>query len=139
MNIDRWSEQFEKDMQVIRNSQSTRDNYGCQVKMFLAYFEKLNYTSPERINAEKIKDYLLTKISNNNQRHAHSAIKHFYKITVHQELKFRFIQYAEKEKKHPIILSREETKRWFEACTNVKHKCIMLVAYATGVRVAELL
>ena len=139
MNISTWINSFEKDMRVLGDANNTQFNYLSQIRQFLGYFEKLGLTSPERINAESVKEYLLLKIKPNTQRHAHSAIKHFYKLTIHQEFKFKYIPYTKKEKSYPIILSKEETQKLFNACDNVKHKTIMYVAYATGVRVSELL
>lgn len=124
-------------MRVKHLAETTIENYSSQVKSFLSYFK--NTARPIEISHEQIMDYLLTKIKPNTQRHAHSAIKLFYTNIVGQPLKFKYIPYATKEKSHPIILSQEETQNLFDACNNNKHKAIMLVAYSTGVRVAELL
>ena len=138
MNISLWINSFEKDMRVLGDAGSTRFNYLSQIRQFLGHFERAGITSPERIREELIKDYILTKIKPNTQRNIHSAIKHFYKLTVHQKFKLRYIPYTKKEKCYHIILSHEETQKLFNACDNSKHKAIMYVAYATGVRVSEL-
>ena len=139
MNILKWSEQFKKDMTVKNyDDDDTIPNYLAQISLFLKFFEK-DYNHPKHIPAEKIKDYLLTKIKVNTQRHSHSAIKLFYRLTVHQEFKFRFIEYAKKEHTPIIILSINEIQRLINSCSNLKHKAIIVFTYSTGVRVSELL
>lgn len=42
-----------------------------------------------------------------------------------------------KEKKLPIVLSREDVIRIFESVNNIKHKAILMLAYSSGLRVSE--
>lgn len=139
MDILKWSEQFKKDMQLKRyDLDDTIPNYCAQLKIFLAFFEK-KYNHPRHIPAEAIKTYLLSKQMVNTQRHAHSAIKLFYKLTAHQEFKFRFIEYARKEKKLPQPLEEYEIQALINHCENLKHKTIICILYACGIRVGELI
>lgn len=49
------------------------------------------------------------------------------------------IPYPKAEKKLPIVLSQDEVQRMFDACENLKHKVILSLLYACGLRVSELL
>lgn len=139
MDILKWSEQFKKDMTVKNyDNDDTIPNYGNQILLFLKFFES-EYNHPKHIPAEKVKDYLLTKVNINTRRHAHSAIKLFYRLTAHQEFKFRFIEYAKREHTPIIILSIDEIQRLINVCSCLKHKAITVFTYSTGVRVSELL
>lgn len=139
MDISKHSKQFEKDMKLKNyDSDDTIPNYVNQIRMFLSYFQK-EYTHPSRIPSEKIKDYLLTKNMVNTQRHAHSAIKLFYKLTAHQEFKFRFIEYARKEKKLPQVIEENEIIKLISNCDNLKHKTIICILYGCGLRISELI
>lgn len=138
MNIPKWSNQFRKDLMVKNYSESSIDNYVSQIKSFLTYFNG-RFTEPVKINEQAIKDYLLSSECVNSQRHRHSAIKIFYKITCHAPMKFRYIQYARKEKKLPIILSVDEIQRMFNVCENKKHKVILALLYSCSLRVSELI
>ena len=42
-----------------------------------------------------------------------------------------------KEKKLPIVLSREEVRRIFDSVNNIKHKVILMLVYSAGLRVSE--
>ena len=41
------------------------------------------------------------------------------------------------EKPLPVILSQEEVVRIFQATENIKHRCLLMVAYSAGLRVGE--
>jgi len=139
MQILKWSDQFKKDMALKRyDLDDTIPNYVSQIKQFLAHFEK-QYNHPRHIPAESIKDYLISKQVTNTQRHAHSAIKLFYRLTAHQEFKFRYIEYAKKEKKLPQPLEEYEIQAIINACANLKHKTIICILYACGLRISELI
>ena len=139
MNIKTWAQQFKTDMMVKRyDEDDTIPNYVSQIKQFLGYFET-RYDHPKHIPAEAVKEYLLSKDMVNTQRHSHSAIKLFYKLTVHQEFKFRYIEYAKKEKKLPQIIEEDEIQLIIDTCTNLKHKTIICLLYACGLRVSEVI
>lgn len=138
MNIPKWSEQFRKDLMVKNYSESSIGNYVSQIKSFLSFFNG-KFTEPSKINEGSIKDYLLSSECVNSQRHRHSAIKLFYKLTCHAPMKFRYIEYAKKDKKLPIVLSVDEIQRMFDVCENKKHKVIFALLYSCSLRVSELI
>jgi site-specific recombinase XerD len=138
MNIPKWSEQFRKDLMVKNYSESSIVNYVSQIKSFLSYFDG-KFTEPSKINENAIKDYLLSSECVNSQRHRHSSIKLFYKTTCHAPMKFRYIKYARKERKLPIVLSVDEVQRMFDVCENKKHKVIFALLYSCSLRLSELI
>lgn len=138
MQIPKWSEQFRKDLMVKNYSESSIGNYVSQIKSFLAFFDG-KFTEPAKINENALKDYLLSSECVNSQRHKHSAIKLFYKTTCHAPMKFRYIEYARKEKKLPIVLSVDEIQRMFDVCENKKHRVILALLYSCSLRVSELI
>lgn len=124
-------------MKVKNMADSTIDNYAYQLTSFLFYFKDI--PRPIEVSGEQIMSYLLTKIKPNSQRHAHSAIKLFYTNIVGQPLKFKHIPYAKKEKKLPQALEENEIGAIFSVCNNLKHKSILYLAYACGLRVSEII
>jgi len=138
MNIGKYCEMFDRDMQLKNYSIQTRKNYVSQIRVFLSHFKE-KATKPSEISEDDIKDWLLTAKCINSMSHMHSSIKLFYRITGNQPFKLRHIHYPRKEKKLPQILSVEEVQLMFNVCSNLKHKVIMSLLYSTGMRLGDLL
>lgn len=138
MNIGRYVEMYSKDLQLKNYAESTIQNYCCQVEMFLKHFEGVA-NKPSEINERQIKDWLLLANTVNSRKHRLSALKLFYSLTGKQPMKLKYIEYPRSEKKLPIILSQDEIQRMFDVCENQKHKVILLLLYAAGLRANELI
>lgn len=136
MNISEHMNHFIQEMKRRNFSQNTIDNYASCVKVF---FEQSPKDHPKNINEQDIRDFLSQPRMVNTQRNYHSAIKKFYEICMGQKEKFKYIPYARKEKKLPIVLSQEEVQRMFSVCENLKHKVILALLYSCGLRVSELI
>lgn len=136
MNITQLAENFERDLKFKNYAELSIKNYSCQIKMFLAAFEK---SEPKRINQDEIKDYLITKVNINSRKHAHSAVKLFYKLTVKQPRKFDYIEYSRHTPTEPILFSMDEVSRMFQCTTNTKHIAILATLLSTGCRRQELI
>lgn len=93
----------------------------------------------KNINEADIKEFLAKHSTVNTQRNYHSAIKKYYEICLRQKNKFKYIPYARKDKKQPIVLSQSEIQKLFDVCENRKHKVIMALLYSAGLRVSELI
>jgi site-specific recombinase XerD len=138
MGIPKYIELFRKDLILKNYAETSIENYVSQVKLFLHKHEQL-FTEPAKINETAIKDWLLTSQSVNGRKHRISALKLFYKFTIKQPMKLKYIEYPRSEKNLPIVLSQEEVQRMFDACKNTKHLVIMALLYSCGLRVSELI
>ena len=138
MEITKRIEQYRKDLTLKNYAQSSIDNYVSQVTNFL-YAHNEKFTDASRINETAIKNWLLEAKTINARKHRLSAIKLFYQLTIKQSLKFKHIEYPRSEKKLPIVLSQEEMQKMFDVCENTKHKVILAILYACGLRVSELI
>ncbi len=128
---------FVKEMGRRKFSPSTIKNYRSCLYLF---FDKMKHKEhPSHIVEKDIIEYLQKFIGTNYQRATHSAIKKYFEICLHQKDKFRYIPYAKKEHRLPIIIDNSDIQKLFDVCSNVKHKAIMLTFYGTGIRRAELL
>lgn len=136
MNIFEHTTNFVQEMKRRNYSQNTIDNYSSCIKYF---FEKSTKTHPKNINEKDIKEFLGTLKQVNTQRNYHSAIKKFYDICLGQKEKFKYIPYARKDCKLPIVLSVDEIQKMFLVCDNTKHKVILALLYSCGLRVSELI
>jgi len=110
---------------------------GCLQEYF--EFQKINL---EKIDEEKIKQFLLNKQSKNYSSQTINlylnAIKFFYReiLKIPQKINLKF---AKRSKKLPIVLSREEIRKIIESIKNPKHKLIISLAYGAGLRISEVI
>jgi site-specific recombinase XerD len=136
MNISEHTSSFIQEMKRRNYRPNTIENYASCIKVF---FEKSKKDHPKNINEQDIKNFLVAFCRPNTQRNYHSAIKKFYDICMGQKEKFKYIPYARKEQRLPIVLSQSEIQAMFDACENLKHKAILALLYSAGLRVSELL
>lgn len=136
MNISEHTGQFIQEMKRRNYSQNTISNYLACLKYFFAQVPK---DHPKNINEADIKQFLWRFKEVNTQRCYHSAIKMYYNVCQHQPLKFKYIPYAKKNQKLPLVLSVEEVQAMFTACQNTKHRVILALLYSAGLRVGELI
>ena len=138
MQITNHIEQYRKDLQLKNYAETSIENYVSQVKLFLWEHDKL-FTDASRINETAIKDWLLKSNSVNGRKHRISALKLFYRLTIKQPMKLKYIEYPRSEKKLPIVLSQREIQKMFDVCENTKHKVILALLYSCGLRISELI
>lgn len=136
MNISEHTDNFIQEMKRRNFSKNTIDNYSSCIKYFFGQSKK---DHPKNINEQDIKTFLGTLKQTNTQRNYHSAIKKFYDVCLGQKEKFRYIPYARKDGKLPIVLSVYEVQKMFSVCENSKHKVILALLYSCGLRVSELI
>nr|MBA2648214.1 tyrosine-type recombinase/integrase [Legionella sp.] len=136
MNISEHTKSFEQEMKRRNYSLNTIESYSACIKIF---FEKSTKDHPKNINENDIKEFLGKFTEVNTQRNYHSAIKKFYDVCLGQKEKFKYIPYAQKNSKLPIVLSVEEIQKMFNVCENKKHKVILALLYSCSLRVSELI
>lgn len=66
-----------------------------------------------------------------------AALRFFYGVTLEKEWDIRRIPYHKTGRKLPVVLGQEEMRRLFDAVKNPKHRAILMTAYASGLRVSE--
>ena len=128
-----------EDMQIRNLTPNTQHVYAEQVVRFVRHFHK----SPEDLGPAEIRTYLL-HLANERRLAASSiivtvsALRFFYTIT----LKRRWvveddIPAGKQAKKLPVVMSQDEVARFLAAVDNLKHRVILTVCYATGLRISE--
>jgi integrase/recombinase XerD len=128
-----------EDMQIRNLSGHTQRAYVEQVVRFGRYFRR----SPEHLGPTEIRTYLLHLTQ---ERHLAassiivtvSALRFFYTVTLKRPWAVEDdIPTSRKAKKLPIVLSPDEVARFLGAVDNLKHRVLLTVCYATGLRVSE--
>ncbi len=116
-------------------SAKTRKAYLHYIKDYIAFAKKAGITSKE----VAIEKFLLNLHENKSAQTANlalSSIKFLYGDVLKDPIKIN-LKFAKRAKKLPIVLSRSEIERITEATTNPKHKLMILLGYACGMRVSE--
>ena len=134
--MQRCLEKTKQELKLRNYSFNTIKAYlGCLREYF--DFQKINL---EKIDEEKIKQFLLSKQSKNYSSQTINlylnAIKFFYREVLKIPKKIN-LKFAKRNKKLPIVLSREEIKNIIDAIRNPKHKLIISLAYGAGLRISE--
>jgi integrase/recombinase XerD len=82
------------------------------------------------------KEFNLSTSFINNQI---SAIRFYYTKILKQEIEFQYIMRPKQEQRLPVVLSPGEVLKMIELTTNLKHKNMIALLYASGLRRSELL
>jgi integrase/recombinase XerD len=141
MNTQKHILAFKNYMNYRRYSQNTIKTYSDALEVFFRFF---NDKPPENINIDDLiqfnTEYILKKkLSASYQNQVINAIKLFYRNRFNRSMEVDFIQRPRREKRLPNVLSKEEVKAILEAPTNLKHRAMLSLIYACGLRRSELL
>lgn len=124
-----------------RYAANTIKTYVEALTAFLRYY---NHKKIEEITNEDVINFNTNYILKNGysasyQNQIVNAIKLFYIKIEHKILDLDLIHRPKRERKLPNVLSKEEIKAILDAPTNVKHKAMLSLIYACGLRRSELL
>ncbi len=137
---DKALKDFIDQLTIKRYSENTIKIYKEQIIRFFEYSKPIN---PEELSDKNVKEYMLhlikkKKISLSYQKQVISSIKFYFEKILRREAKsYYFIIPKSKEKKLPVVLSRNEVKRILNSTTNLKHKMILSTIYSAGLRLSE--
>ena len=124
---------------ILRNlSSGTIQAYIQCVARFARHFG----CSPERLGVEQVRAFLLhlrteRRVSMSHYNQTRCALRFFYGITLGRDDVAQSIAPAKQPRTLPVVLSADEVARFFAAITNIKHRAILMTAYAAGLRVSE--
>lgn len=117
-------------------------------KLYISTLQKLEqyYNRPaEQINTQEVRDYLLylhntRRLGNNTINIIVHAFRFFYNFhgTVNDRILRQDIPRCKSQVKLPDVLSPQEVEDIIVCTYNLKHRTILMLAYSTGLRVAEI-
>jgi integrase/recombinase XerD len=133
--------QFKDWLNSRRYSPNTIKTYTDALQTFLKFY---HHKSLNEINNQDLirfnNEYILRNgFSASFQNQVVNAIKLFFKKIENTQLEVDLIHRPKREKKLPNVLSKEEIKAILEVPTNIKHKAMLSLIYACGLRRSELL
>ena len=141
MEIEQHLIAFKNYMNYRRYSSNTIKTYSDALEVFFRFYHNKQL---ESLTIEDIiyfnSEYILRKnLSASYQNQVINAIKLFYRNRFNRTMEVDFIQRPRREKRLPNVLSKNEVKSILEAPTNLKHRAMLSLIYACGLRRSELL
>ena len=136
MNKDEFLKKLEVELKISQNSEYTIRNYVHANNNLLVYLEK----EPKEITTDDIKLYLSENLSEKASSSTIlflSAIKYAHTNLLGTDPTAN-IKRPKKEKRMPVVLSKEEVRKLLEALRTEKSKLMVSLMYACGLRVSEL-
>jgi len=131
---------FRKYMTQRRYSDNTIHHYTEGLKVFLQFTGK---PIPEIVNGDLERfnhDYIIKhQYSSSFQNQIINAVKLFFSSICKVKFDVDAVERPRREHKLPNVLSKEEVKRIITAPTNIKHRAMLSLIYACGLRRSELL
>lgn len=129
-----------EDMQVRNLSPRTIDSYTYHVDRFARHFDR----PAEELGPEEIRQYQLFLI---NEKHvgwstfnqAVCGLRFLYRFTIPRPWHVKMIPFGKRPKKLPAVLGQEQALELIGCATTLKHRTVLLVLYAAGLRLSEAL
>lgn len=127
------------DLRIRNYAPSTQKLYVHHVARFALHFGR----SPDELGAREAHAYLRhlideKKVSWSYFNQAVCAIRFLYRVTLKRPTMIEHLPFPRQERRLPTVLSRDEVTRFFQAVNNPKHRVLLLIAYAAGLRISEL-
>ena len=128
-----------EDMQVRNLTLNTQESYLQQVTQFARHFQQ----SPEVLGPEEIRTYQVyltteRQLAPGSILIAVAALRFLYKVTLQRDWPVADLLPApQKPQTLPVVLSRAEVQQFLESVPLLKHRPILSVGYAAGLRLSE--
>src|SRR3954447_25721632 len=128
------------DMTLYGLKRKTITTYVGYVARFARHFGK----SPEVLGTAEIRSYLLylthdSHVASSTYNQALCALKFLYRVTLGKDWGLDGLARSRRQTKLPVVLSLDEVTRFFQAITSLRHRAILMTAYAAGLRISEVL
>lgn len=116
----------------------TRETYLAWVTALAKHYRR----SPDELDATQIQAYLLhliqeRKLAYASVNQAACAFRFLFSHVLHQRKIWLDIPMAKVPKRLPVVLSRDEIRRLFAACADLRSRTVLMTTYAAGLRVSE--
>lgn len=126
------------DMAVRGMSPGTQHKYVAFCARFAAFFRR----SPEHLGPEHIRTFQVylvrdRKVAWSTLNGAVCALRFLYGITLGKDWAITHIPHPKLGRKLPEVLSLEEVAQFLMPIQNIKHRAMLVTAYAVGLRLSE--
>lgn len=127
-----------EDMSIRNLTENTKLSYIQQVGLYAKYFHR----SPALLGPQEVREYqvyltMTRKLSTSSISTATAALRFLYRVTLKQHWSPDDIPMPKKPYKLPVVLSPQEVMHFLDCIGNIKHRTLLMTAYAAGLRVSE--
>lgn len=131
-------QQLKFDIELRGLSKNTQDEYYTKVKIFQNHFDK-PATELDEKHIREFLHYLITekKLSSESVNSYNSGLRFLYGVTLNINLNYKQIPRHRNHRKFPEILTKEEIQNLFNACNDLRDKCILMTIYGAGLRLND--
>ncbi len=132
-------QKFKQQLVLKSYSPSTIRTYTNEFAQFLQIIRDI---PANEFSVQRIKDYLQycfekLQVSENTLHSRMNALKFYYEQVLHKEKFFWEIPRPKKPNQLPKVISKEQIANLINAIENTKHKTMIMLTYACGLRVSE--
>jgi len=130
-------EDLRKEMVSRKYSPKTIKAYLRYNRVFLEFTGK-SFTDISDNDIRNYLSYLVEEknVSTSSLNSSISALKFYYGIILKRKFVYE-VKRPRKDKKLPVVLSKEEIAKILSSVNNIKHKAILMLVYSAGLRVSE--
>jgi integrase/recombinase XerD len=134
-------EAFKKWLLSKRYSESTVGTYTDALRTFLKFYhdKPVSDISNEDVIEFNNQYILANNLSSSYQNQVVNAIKLFFKTIENKAIDLNLVHRPKRYNPLPNVLSKQEVKKILEVHSNIKHKTMLSLIYACGLRRSELL
>jgi integrase/recombinase XerD len=127
-----------EDMELRNLAPKTIEVYTQRVAAFAKHFRR----SPDALGPDEVRSYLLHLVQERHVSWSYynqtvAALRFLYEVTLQREGVMTRIRCPKVPKKLPVVLSTDEVTRVLAAVASIKHRALLMTAYAAGLRVSE--
>jgi site-specific recombinase XerD len=126
-----------EDMTVRNLSPATQRSYLHAVSKFSRFFQR----SPDHLDLDDVRTWQVHLVSQGlswgSLNQSVAALRFFYGVTLGRPEVPERIAYARKPQRLPVVLGADEVVRFLESVPSLKSRTALTTAYATGLRVSE--
>lgn len=121
-------------------SPRTQETYVWMLRLFGRFLEKpVDQATPEDIEAYQRHLTTERKVGFSTFNQTTCALRFFYRECLHRDWDIKRMPYQKKRRTLPEILAPEEVTAILDACTNLKHRALLMTSYSGGLRLSETL
>jgi integrase/recombinase XerD len=134
--------EFKNSLIIKRYSDKTIKSYTSSLVLAHKWFIKNCNTPLQDINEQLAMKYFLylTEVQKSSYsliRIHRFAIEYYFLYILRKPIQLNFMNRMKKEKRLPVILSKEEIEIIIKQIDNIKHRVIISLLYSAGLRVSE--